>query len=170
MQTDIGPENALMLRRKWTLRAHDRQVVVVKKRRERATHVLIKAFIWALYLPEFPDLKIEIGIGHRYKPDVVQLDDRGRPVFWGEAERVSLKKIRALVGRFPATHLVFGKWAAALAPLEKTLAAAVAKSRRKAPVDLISFPADSAERFLSPEGRITIRFPDLAWRRFSPDA
>jgi len=38
MQTDIGPDNPLVLSRKWTLRAHGRQVVVVKKRRERGTH------------------------------------------------------------------------------------------------------------------------------------
>ncbi|MFO7494696.1 MAG: hypothetical protein R6X05_03570 [Desulfobacterales bacterium] len=41
MQTAIGPDNALALSRKWTLRAHGRQVGVVKKRRERATHVRI---------------------------------------------------------------------------------------------------------------------------------
>jgi hypothetical protein len=168
MQTALGPDNALALSRKWTLRAHGRQVVVIKKARERATHVLIKAFIWALYLPEFPDLKIEVGIGQRYKPDVVQLDDRGRPVFWGEAERVSLKKIKTLVNRFPATHLVFGKWAAPLVPLQKTLSAAVSRSRRKAPVDLICFPADSATRFVDSRGRITIDFADLDWRRFAP--
>lgn len=44
MQTALGPDNALALSRKWTLRAHGRQVVVIKKARERATHVLIKAF------------------------------------------------------------------------------------------------------------------------------
>jgi hypothetical protein len=170
MQTALGPDNALALSRKWTLRAHGRQVVVIKKARERATHVLIKAFIWALYLPEFPDLKIEVGIGGRYTPDVVQLDQRGRPVFWGEAERVSLKKTRALVARFPSTHLVFGKWAAPLAPLAKTLGAAVAKSRRKAPVDLIRFPAESAARFMDGDGRITIDFADLEWRRFAPQS
>ncbi len=38
MQTAIGPDNALALSRKWTLRAHGRQVVVIKKPRERATH------------------------------------------------------------------------------------------------------------------------------------
>ncbi|MCG6907593.1 MAG: hypothetical protein LJE63_13350 [Desulfobacteraceae bacterium] len=170
MQTPLDTDNALALSRKWTLRAHGRQVVVVKKRRERASHVLIKAFIWALYLPEYPDLKIEVGIGGRYTPDVVQLDQRGQPVFWGEAERVSLKKTRALVARFPSTHLVFGKWAAPLAPFAKTLGAAVAKSRRKAPVDLIRFPVESAARFMDGDGRITIDFANLEWRRFAPQS
>ena len=170
MQTPLDTDNALALSRKWTLRAHGRQVVVVKKPRERATHVLIKAFIWALYLPQYPDLQIEIGIGGRYKPDVVQLNQRGRPVFWGEAERVGLKKTRALVARYPATHLVFGKWAAPLAPLAKTLEAVIAKSRRRAPVDLIRFPAESAARFTDGDGRITIDFADLEWRRLVPQS
>lgn len=60
----------LMLRRKWTLRAHGEQVVFVKKRNERAEHVLMKSFLWALYLPDYPDLTVEISIGDRYKPAV----------------------------------------------------------------------------------------------------
>ena len=44
----------LFLRRKWTLRAHDRQVVFVKKSYESDTHVLMKALLWALYLPDVP--------------------------------------------------------------------------------------------------------------------
>lgn len=39
----------LMLRRKWTLRAHGRQVVFVKKANESGEHVLMKALLWALH-------------------------------------------------------------------------------------------------------------------------
>jgi hypothetical protein len=73
--------NDLYLRRKLTLRAHGEQVVFVKKKRERIEHVLMKAFLWALYLPEYPDLTVEIRVGDRYKPDVVGLDERGQPTF-----------------------------------------------------------------------------------------
>ncbi len=53
----------LLLRRKWTLRAHGRQVVFVKKPVESSTHVVMKALLWALYLPQYPDLTVEIAIG-----------------------------------------------------------------------------------------------------------
>ena len=39
----------LFLRRKWTLRAHGQQVVFVKRANGRTAHVLMKAFLWALY-------------------------------------------------------------------------------------------------------------------------
>jgi hypothetical protein len=85
----------LLLRRKWTLRAHGRQVVFVKKPVESSTHVLMKALLWALYLPAYPNLAVETGVGDRYRPDVVALDAQGEPVFWGEAGDVTVAKIRS---------------------------------------------------------------------------
>jgi len=35
----------LMLRRKWTLRAHGKQVVFIKYANERSEHVLMNAFL-----------------------------------------------------------------------------------------------------------------------------
>jgi hypothetical protein len=43
---------------------------------------------WALYLPLYPNLSVEIGVGDRYKPDVVALGEDGRPLFWAEAGQV----------------------------------------------------------------------------------
>jgi hypothetical protein len=37
----------------------------------------MKALLWALYLPIYPKLSVEIAIGDRYRPDVVELDLRG---------------------------------------------------------------------------------------------
>ena len=65
----------LELRRKYTLRAHGKQMVFIKKSFESRTHVLTKAFLWALYLPDYPDLAVEVPVGGRYKPDLVQFDD-----------------------------------------------------------------------------------------------
>ena len=98
------------LRRKLTLRAHGEQVVFVKRKQERIEHVWMKAFLWALYLPEYPDLTVEVGIGDKYKPDVVEMDPRrGRPRFWGEAGHVGEDKIEALTSRYPATHFAIAK-------------------------------------------------------------
>ena len=151
----------LKLRRKWTFRAHGRQVVFIKKNRESGTHVLMKAFVWALFLPQYPELSVEIPIGNRYKPDLVQLDNKGEPVFWGEAGRVSLRKMHTLVNRYRSTHLVFAKWNMKLDPFEKMLGKALGSIVRSAPVDLISFPAESAEHFIHPDGTIQIDFKDV---------
>ena len=63
------------LRRKYTLRAHGHQMVFIKKSFESSIHVLTKAFLWALYLPDYPNLAVEVPVGGRYKPDLVQFDE-----------------------------------------------------------------------------------------------
>ncbi|RIK43489.1 MAG: hypothetical protein DCC55_05405, partial [Chloroflexi bacterium] len=103
----------LLLRRKWTFRAHGRQVVFVKRPVEHTSHVLMKAFLWALYLPDYPNLKVEVPAGDRYKPDVVAFDPAdpaAAPLFWGEAGQVGVEKIRALARRYPHTHFAIAKW------------------------------------------------------------
>ena len=156
----------LKLRRKWTMRAHGKQVVFIKKPYESDIHVLTKAFIWALFLPDYPHLAVEIKAGGRYKPDLVQFGENGEPVFWGEAGQVSLKKMRDLVNRYRSTHLVLAKWDMKLEPFHKILEKESASIHRSAPIDLISFPADSDRRFIQPDGAIRINFKDVHRLRF----
>ena len=151
----------LQLRRKWTFRAHGKQMVFIKKTFESDIHVLMKAFLWALFLPDYPYLSVEIHIGNRFKPDLVQFDDNRNPIFWGEAGRVSQRKMQSLVQRFRSTHLVFAKWNMNLEPFGKILKKQTNNIRRLAPVELISFPADSSERFIRRDGRIQIAFNDV---------
>lgn len=157
----------LMLRRKWTLRAHGEQVVFVKKRNERAAHVLMKAFLWALYLPRYPELRVEVPIGDRYKPDVVQLDFRQRPLFWGEAGEVGKEKIHSLLRRYRDTHFALAKWDSDLTPFAELVGEALAQYPRQAPFDLLKFPPDSAERFIDEKGRIRVAHGELDWIRLA---
>ena len=151
----------LKLRRKWTFRAHGKQMVFIKKTFESEIHVLTKAFLWALFLPDYPDLSVEIQVGDRFKPDLVQLGDDGKPVFWGEAGRVSLKKTQALLNRFRSTHLVFAKWNMNIEPFHAVIKKEIGSTRRMAPVDLISIPAGSDEHFIGRDGTIQIAFKDV---------
>ncbi len=155
--------NELMLRRKWTLRAHGQQVVFVKKVNERAEHVLMKAFIWALYLPTYPDLLVEVRVGDRYKPDVVSPGPHGAPRFWGEAGHVGPDKIRSLARRYRDTHFAIAKWDTRLAPWVTLVREALENWERTAPFDLICFPPDSAERFLDGRGHIHVAHQDIEW-------
>jgi hypothetical protein len=157
----------LMLRRKWTLRAHDSQVVFVKRVNERREHVLMKAFIWALYLPEYPDLLVEVRVGDRYKPDVVALNDQGQPRFWGEAGQVGVEKIHSLARRYRSTHFAIAKWEARLQPFVGIVEEALDGLRRSAPFDLLNFPEDSAERFINERGYIHLTHDDLQWTRLT---
>lgn len=156
-----------MLRRKWTLRAGDQRVVFVKKSGERAAHVIMKALLWALYLPTYPDLLIEVPIGDRYKPDVVSLDAYGQPVFWAEAGSVGAEKIRSLARRYPDTHFAIAKWDTRLDPFVELVRRAIDDLDRTAPFDLLRFDEDSAERFIGERGTIRISHDDLTWVRLA---
>ena len=155
----------LMLRRKWTFRAHGKQVVFVKRSNERAAHVFMKAFLWALYLPDYPNLAVETRIGDRYKPDVVQVDQWNEPHFWGEAGQVGVAKIRSLAKRYPNTHFAIAKWTTNLTPHLATVAKALNGLKRNAPFDLIGFSPDSAERFIDERGHIELTKEDVEWVR-----
>jgi hypothetical protein len=160
-------DSELELRRKWTFRAHGEQVVFVKRRNERSVHVLMKALLWALYLPRYPNLSVEISIGDRYRPDVVALDPRGDPLFWGEAGHVSPQKVRSLAKRYRSTHFAWGKWDVSLDQLEALTRPELEGINRQGPFDLITFPSDSAERFIGVRGRLQISFEDLDWVRIA---
>ena len=172
VRTEITPRlsesamgSELGLRRKWTFRAHGEQVVFVKRRNERTEHVIMKALLWALYLPSYPDLSVEIAIGDRYRPDVVKLDLRGHPVFWGEAGHVSPQKVRSLAKRYRATHFAWGKWNAPLFQLKAIVCPELERIQREGPFDLLSFPPNSAEQFIRDRGELDISFTDLDWVR-----
>jgi hypothetical protein len=154
------------LRRKLTLRAHGDQVVFVKRAQERIEHVWMKAFLWALYLPDYPDLSVEMDVGDKYKPDVVAMAPRrGRPRFWGEAGHVGPEKIAALVERYPATHFAIAKWDQSLTDVKERTETAVYKVDRTAPIDLLRFPPDSADRFVDTKGRISLEWDEVSWVR-----
>jgi hypothetical protein len=156
----------LHLRRKLTVRAHGRTLVLVKHPVEKLEHRLMMALTWALYLPHYPDLRVDVPVSSRYRPDLVQLDAGGRPVFWGECGEVGQEKLRHLCSRHHDAHLVFTKWAVNLEPVAGLIDAVLAGVRRTAPVELLGFGADS-ERFFEPDGSITIA-PEDVERRLWP--
>jgi hypothetical protein len=154
----------LYLRRKLTFSAHGRTLVLIKHANEKLEHRLMMALLWALYLPQYPELRIDVPIAARYRPDLVQLDPDRRPVFWGEAGEVGAEKLRFLCARYPGTHLIFAKWAANLQPFATQIEMALRNARRSAPIELIGFDAD-AMRFVGPNGAIAIDPGDVE-RRF----
>ena len=156
-------ETDLTLRRKWTFRVGDKQLVLIKKRYEKSTHVLMKAFLWALYLPRYPNLIVEIPLSDRYKPDVVALNAEGSAIFWGEAGSVGTRKIRSLLRRYRSTHFAMAKWESPLDPLLEIVTDALNGVKRAAPVDLLSFQGDSVDLFIDESGRINISHDYLDW-------
>lgn len=163
----------LALRRTLTVRASDgeapRKLVLVKKRGESIEHVVMKAVLWALYLPQFPEMQVEVSIGDAYKPDLVELRPPPggpaygdpEPAFWGEARKVSAEKWRSLLKRFPRTHFAVAKWAERLDPHADGVRRALDGRDRRAPFDLLSIPPDAAERFLADDGTVRVSFSDV---------
>ena len=161
------------LRRKYTFKTADgngqtAQVVLVKHKHEREAHVWMKAFLWALYLPAYPDLQVEVPAPreNRYKPDVVALDPWDDPRLWGEAGEVSTEKTRALLSRYPRTHFALCKWEQSLGRVARAVRAAIRDGpTRHAPFDLLHFDEDSRARFLGKNGRVAVSFDEVEWQR-----
>ncbi len=156
----------LRLPGKWKVSAHGKTLVLTKRPIERSLHVVIKALLWALYLPQYPSTKVEVSIGTRYKPDLVALDEAGKPLFWGESGEVGKRKIETLCHRYRATHLVFAKWGPVHRMKASMFADIVCRTKRSAPVELLFFPEDSRERFVNEDGAISVsreEIPGFRW-------
>lgn len=160
----------LALRRTLTVRSpgDGEKLVLVKKRGESIEHVLMKAALWALYRPAYPDVRVEVAIGDAYKPDLVALRPPPgglaygdpEPVFWGEAGKVSAQKWASLFRRFPGTHFALARWDERLAPHEAIVRRALGGRPRRAPVDLVRVPPD-VERRVERDGTLSLSFDDV---------
>ena len=166
-----------ILKNRFKATAHGQSEVFRFGSRERPVHVIMKILLWGLYLPQYPDLEVEIKVDDRYKPDVVSID-QSRAIkdinsvyrFWGESGRVGADKIESLVKRYPHTHFAIAKWEKNLIPLENTVREALAGRDRTAPFDLIRFQQGDAERFISDDGHVTVTHTALSrWIRINPD-
>ncbi len=86
------------------------RVTLYKKDGESYEHVLMKALGYGMFQPQFPHLKIERRIGLRYKPDLIALNDLGKPQFWGECGQVGLRKIAWIAKHSGTQQLVIFKF------------------------------------------------------------
>jgi hypothetical protein len=149
----VPPER---IRRKLTLRAGDRSLVLVKGPNESLEHVLTKACVWSLYLGAYPDLKVETRIGDRFKPDLVSLDERGQPRFWAEAGAVSPAKITSLARRFRETHFAIAKWTRHLDPHAQVIRRALRGVRRSGPFELLGLDGGRLGEFVDERGQVHV--------------
>ncbi len=154
----------LALKGKYTFRVDGQKLILVKKPVESLRHVVMKALLWALYLPHYPQLQVEVSIGNKYKPDLVHTASTG-PVFWGEAGTVSTAKLRRILKRFPQTHFALAIWNGSLAPLASRVRRQSDGLARRAPVDIIRFPNDADRQFIDDGSNIHIRHRDVEWQR-----
>lgn len=132
------PSHANRVPRKITVRVDGRKHVFAQRTGESDRHILLKALVFARYLPTYPDLSVERSIGNRYKPDLVALGSDGAPVFWAECGEIGAQKLARLVQRFPNTHLAIAKLATDLTPWAAIIERAL-PARRASPIELLGF-------------------------------
>ena len=145
------------------LQASGRQLSLTKNPGESAEHLVLKALLWALLLPSHPEAKIEADLGLRYTPDVVALGDDSTPIWWGECGSVKSSKLSDLASAYPNARFSVAKWGRSdLRGYAATLSGELAlPPGRTAPFELISFPADSVDRFVSDSGELSISWDQL---------
>lgn len=132
------------LERKFTVRAHGRALVLHKREQEKPEHRVMMALLWAMYLPSYPDIRIDVPVGVRYRPDLVQLDAAGQPVFWGECGAVGAEKLEHLCHHYRDTHLVLAKWETRLDRVAQQIERALRGVRRTQPIELIGLHSQHA--------------------------
>jgi len=132
------PSHANRVPRKITVRVDGRKQVFAQRTGEGDRHILLKALVFALYLPTYAELGVELSIGNRYKPDLVALGSDGVPVFWAECGEIGAQKLARLVQRFPDTQLVIAKLATDLTPWAAIIERALPE-RRASPIELLGF-------------------------------
>ena len=163
--------DSLLLQGKWRLRAHGRSLVLAKRAGEKPSHVWLKGLLWALYLPHYPNILVEVALGHRYKPDLVsfaqdyQRCPQARPVFWAEAGQVTLDKLASLVRQFPDTHFAVAKWGP-LGNWENHLEQLLQSSRLRNRFDLLNFQGESPLQYLDPKGSIAVSLDQVLVKRW----
>ncbi|MBR9985295.1 MAG: hypothetical protein KFF68_05235 [Desulfosarcina sp.] len=158
-------DSALLLGGKFTFRVGGKKQVFVKKPVEHLHHVVMKALLWALVLPVYDQVQVEVAIGHRYKPDLVTLGFDA-PLFWAEAGRVGSQKLKRLIHRFPRTHFAFAVWGSSLASIADRVQGQALGVHRPAPIDVIAFPEDAAMHFIDSRGTIRVHHKNLTWQHF----
>ncbi len=75
------------------------------------------------------------------------------------------RQIESLVKRYPDTHFAIARWAANLDPLAVIVREALVKVQRAAPFDLLSFPEDSTNRFITERGQLRVSWRDVTFLR-----
>jgi hypothetical protein len=146
------------LRKKYSFSAHGKRLVLIKRPYESEAHVLCKAAAFALYLPGYPRLLVEVKVGQRYKPDLVQLDRRGMPEFWGECGSVGKSKVEDLLRKFRGTKFAFLKCGGRNDQFVELVRNALEGLNRSAPVDMIFLP--ELREHVGTAGNVDISFED----------
>ena len=91
--------------------------------------------------------------------DVVALSEAGTPYWWGECGSVTSDKLCDLHASFPSMRLTIAKWG------HSDLSGYAAQLRQALPavpegaaprIDLVSFPDDSASRFVADDGSLSV--------------
>lgn len=84
-----------------------KKMILFKEEQETREHVVLKLLSYVLFYD--PALKIEVGIGAHYKPDLVIEGDHGVPVLWIDCGQVTLRKFDAIVTKYRKTRILIVK-------------------------------------------------------------
>ena len=158
-------DRELALARKLSLRVEGRRIVFFKRPFEGTFHVLAKALGYALFSPLYPDLRVEIPVRDRYRPDLVALSPEGEPLFWGECGALAREKLRRLLRRYTRTHFAVFEPQGVFAEWGQFLQAELAGPHRRAPVELFGCPED-LRGFFRDDGTVDLGAGLLAHRRW----
>lgn len=131
-----------------------RRVRLWQREGEGYGHVLLKALAFVMFVAEYPNLRIELPVGLRYKPDLVALNESGaagaragaRFLFWGECGLVTMRKVAWLLKHGDVERLALFKLGVSAGALARELRESVeARHRAGGRLRVFNFVPEVAE-------------------------
>ena len=147
--------------KKYTFRFGSKKIVFSKSPHETDFHVYARALLYGLFHKRYPTIRVEARVDERFQPDLSAEDYDGTMLFWAEVGNVSINKIEKLFKKYRRAHFVFIKEERDLATFQKHLER-MTKGMRSLPlVDIVVYPPQFQEWWVSEEGDVFISKDDI---------
>ena len=146
---------------KYTFRFKDKKIVFGKMAQDTEQSVYAKALVYALYYKEYPTIRVEAKIDERFQPDLCAVGYDGTMLFWAECGNVSFSKIEKLFKKYRKAHYVFVKEEKEIPTFEKNLKRYLKDVHTLPLVDIVVYPENFKEWWVSEEGDVFIRKDDV---------
>lgn len=129
--------------------------------------VYAKALAYELYHRQYRSMRVEAKVDERFQPDLSATSYDGTMVFWAECGNVSIDKIEKLFKKYRQAHFVFVKEEKDVPVFEKQLEKRTKDIPSLPLIDIVIYPPQFKEWWISEEGDVFLPREEVTIRRFN---
>ena len=151
---------------KYIFRFGNTKIVFNKNYNESEFQVYAKALVYALYYKQYHSIRVEASVDERFQPDLSATGIDGGLVFWAECGNVSMDKIEKLFKKYRQAHFVFVREENDMAAFKKNLTKRTKDLHSLPLIDIIVYPEQFKEWWVSDEGDVFVPREEVNIIRF----